>query len=599
MSTLSEPRRPRLLAQNRRLRHLKGLSLRNLVLGPETDEGMAGGKLSTRTDNGSHEHDAGTCSISAINNDSIPSSTASALSHGDSSGKQPKLRTSSLGSSSATKSRQLDALVNSSLADVFFSLHAAPAADPDPDPIYVSELIPRSANFNFQFFNLTDCEASISRRSLVTVRIWARSPTHSRWLFVLEQTVDLRCLNFISTLVERRFPPNALVFHLEDGMYSLDFPSTAAEPRQVPPTTTSSYNALIKLANLENAIQDALEWQHSMTARIDALLAKSPPCAAELAQEHVGLANSYVAAQGRANAAAQRRRDELSASMTARRTAMARGREAQVQAEQDMAASRIQVHARRQLLDKTQQEIHGQRRRICADLSDVFPITPVPDAPPLSFRICNLPLPNSCYDAATARLVKEDVLSAALGLVALLVRHLQFYLSYPLPYPIDAFGSRSFARDYISHLPDSSPRSRAKPGASKPSPRRDFPLFLPRGGSTVGQWRFEYAWFLLNKDIEALCASQALRVVDIRHSLPNLKYLLYVGSAGAAEVPQRKRGGVKGLWAVRAAALDACASSSTGADGETSHEARVKLPFADGDVRLCLRTRGLREDVAR
>ncbi|PHH75217.1 hypothetical protein CDD82_4538 [Ophiocordyceps australis] len=586
MSTLSEPRRPRLLAHNRRLRHLKGLSLRNLVLGPETDDGMAGVRPSPSTDNASCDRD--------IAASSIISSNAAAWSHRGSNGKH---RTSSLGSSSATRSRQLDALVNSSLADVFFSLHAAPAADPDPDPIYVSELIPRSANFNFQFFNLADCEASISRRSLVTVRIWARSPTQSRWLFVLDQTVDLRRLNLIGTLVDRRFPPNALVFHLDDGIYSLDFASTAAEPRQVPPTTTSSYNALIKLANLQNAIQDALGWQRSLAMQIDALLAKSPPCAAELAQEHVGLANSYVAAQGRANAAAQRRRDELSASMRARRTAMARDREAQAQAEQDMAASRIQVDARRQLLDKTQQEIHGQRRRICADLSDMFPITPVPDAPPLSFRICNLPLPNSCYDAATARLINEDVLSAALGLVALVVRHLQFYLSYPLPYPIDAFGSRSFARDYISHLPDSSPASRTKPHASKPSPRRDFPLFLPRGGSTVGQWRFEYAWFLLNKDIEALCASQALRVVDIRHSLPNLKYLLYVGSAGAAEVPQRKRGGVKGLWAMQP--LNSCASSSTCADGERNHEAPVKLPFADSDVRLCLRTRGLREDVAR
>ena len=71
---------------------------------------------------------------------------------------------------------------------------------------------------------------------------------------------------------------------------------------------------------------------------------------------------------------------------------------------------------------------------------------------------------------------------------------------------------------------------------------REFPLFL-RGGATA-QYRFDYAWFLLNKDIEALCQAAGLKVVDIRHTLPNLKYLLYVCSAGSDELPERKRGGV-------------------------------------------------------
>ncbi|MDU6239764.1 MAG: ATP-dependent Clp protease adaptor ClpS [Bradyrhizobium sp.] len=65
----------------------------------------------------------------------------------------------------------------------------------------------------------------------------------------------------------------------------------------------------------------------------------------------------------------------------------------------------------------------------------------------------------------------------------------------PLPYPLYPYGSRSVARDEISLLPDQP--------APPPSSRREFPLHLPRGGSTLGHWRFEYAWFLLNKDVEA------------------------------------------------------------------------------------------------
>ena len=42
-------------------------------------------------------------------------------------------------------------------------------------------------------------------------------------------------------------------------------------------------------------------------------------------------------------------------------------------------------------------------------------------------------------------------------------------------------------------------------------------------------------------------AKVGLRMLDIRHTLPNLKYLLYVLTAGTGELPARKAGGVRGL----------------------------------------------------
>ena len=42
---------------------------------------------------------------------------------------------------------------------------------------------------------------------------------------------------------------------------------------------------------------------------------------------------------------------------------------------------------------------------------------------------------------------------------------------------------------------------------------------------------------------------QGLRMVDQRSTLPNLKYLLYVLTAGKGELPGRKVGGVRGLRA--------------------------------------------------
>lgn len=442
--------------------------------------------------------------------------------------------------------------------------------------------------------------------------------------------MDLRRLNFISTLMDRRFPPNALVFHLEDGIYSLDFPNRVADPKQAPPMATSSYNALMKLANLESSIEDAMETQQRLMEDINRILDASPIDKSPAADEDVILAAKYVAAQQRTNRHAERKRDELRESIRSRTEAIVKGRELQRKAEEDIENSREKLEASKQLLEKTEQQIRGQRRRICSDLTDIFPITPIPNAPPLSFNICNIPLSNSTYDAATARTISEDALSAALGLVTLLTQHLQFYLGHPLPYPLYAFGSRSHARDDISQLAD------------KNTQRRDFPLYLPRGGSTAGQWRFEYGWFLLNKDIEALCSSQGLKVVDIRHSLPNLKYLLYVCSAGFEDVPERKKGGVRGLWAGRikgrmstlSAQLmdDAASNGSTTAgshrgsdDSDVVHQHQrdalrrqlkingvvgdevavkspiddVALPFSDGEAKFTLRTKGLRENRTR
>lgn len=447
----------------------------------------------------------------------------------------------------------------------------------------------------------------------------------------MEEVIDLRQLNFISTLLGRRFPPNALIFHLEDGIYSLDFPNRIAEPKEPPPELSSSYNALMKLANLETSIEDAIETRNRIMQQINDILDETPPDESQAMALGAKRTEKYVATQQKTNRQAEKKRDDLRESLRRRRQAITKGREEQAKASEDIANNKVALESSITLARETEHLIHGQKRRICSELADIFPITPILNAPPLSFQICGISLPNSTYDAATAKTINEDVISAGLGLVSLLTRHLQLYLSHPLPYPLYPYGSRSHTRDDISRFSDAK------------STGRDFPLYLPRGGSTSSQWRFEYAWFLLNKNIEALCASQGLRVVDIRHTLPNLKYLLYVCSAGSDEVPGRVKGGVRGLWQGRlqsrgvlsplgpsplasptgsGSILGGEGSRRTSVDSEhtNQHEDALReavlkkagegvaksnfafggnLPFGDDEAKFTLRTKGLRENVSR
>jgi hypothetical protein len=488
-------------------------------------------------------------------------------------------------------------------------------------------------NFNFRFFDLSELDSSTTQSPQVTIKAWTRR--RETWTQLVECEVDLRALNWLGSLQNVHFPPNSLVFHLVDGVYSLDLSGKPAPPKHTAPAPTSSYNALMRLATLDNSIQDALATRELLTQQINDLLSHEPKNEVPEAEDALALTNKYLAQQRRAVASAKKRNADLQASIAARKAAISQGRAAQAQAAADVSSATEQLTHSRTLLRQTASEIHGQRRRICEDLSRIYAISPLAHAPPLSFQICATHLPNT--DSASTPSpkpssspippVSEDALSAALGHVAHLTHSLQYYLSVPLPYPLRPFGSRSTVRDDISQLPD---------------PQREFPLYVPRGGSSA-QFRFDYAWFLLNKDIEALCASQGLRVVDIRHTLPKLTYLWFVCSAGSEEVPGRKKGGVRGLWAGRgrglgfggggggsddASSLGGGAGSRRGSDasdalgrqreelrraaaGGTDRErgngeavavvvngASGALPFGEGEMKLSLRTKGLRESVA-
>lgn len=448
------------------------------------------------------------------------------------------------------------------------------------------------------------------------------------WTLHLEQLVDLRRLNFLGSMLGVHFPFNCLVFHLVDGIYTFDFPEKTFPPRQGTAQPTSSYNALMRLSTLEQSIQDALATQDLLKDQINQIIASQfdTKVAITEAQDKLTLTNKYISAEQRGVKAAIEQIENLNSSISDRREMIADGRTLMGKTEEDMNNALAKLNADKEQCKKIKDDIRGQRRRICEDLSAIFRIEPMADGKPLHFQIRGIPLPNAeAYGGAMLSGAQEDELSAALGHVALLTKHLEMYLSVPLPYPITYCGSRSYITDDISVLKD---------------PVRDFPLYLPRGGSAA-QFRFDYGWFILNKDIETLCAAQGLKVMDIRHTLPNLKYLLYVCSAGSNELPERKKGGVRGLRAgimrSRGVSLtddsESIMSSRRGSvdsdmprgsrfssddpqrnldtldtldskgpevttSGQEAEMPEISLPFNDEFGKLTLRTKGMRENLA-
>ena len=537
--------------QNRKLRHLQGITIRNLTLtttppksrGRTIDDEAIPSTLKSPTkalalrESRGLAHSRSSSNLTTSPEDGVRTPTRPGYGRG--------LRRRSTmewtNASPLTRQKKLEDITAGRMADTFFSLHV----DHQEDPVYISEVAEKAMNPNFKFFDLGPCGPAVTRLDKLTVRVWAKSETMQEWHYLMDYTVQLRSLQFIGRTLgafRHPLPQNCILFHMTDGIYTsfTDLPvqermrpEILAPPKENPDgkaLNSSSYDALMRLSTLDDCIQDALTTRDRIADEIEGILAanKEDLSAVESVAETedgLGTVEAAVTAEKRRVVAARRRRDELQANIEYRREKMQTGRDRQAEADTSLLEQRAKCAQNKSLIEKTIEDITGQRRRVCEDLLRIFPIEPVPGKA-LAFTIRGLLLPNSVFDD-----VKEDVASAALGYVAQVVNILSPYLSVILPYPISPHGSTSTIDDPLAVT------------QSGQNPQRTYPLYM----KNVVRYRFEYGVFLLNKNIEILSNALGLRPVDIRHTLPNLKYLLYVATAGKGELPARKAGGIKGL----------------------------------------------------
>ncbi len=449
-------------------------------------------------------------------------------------------RRSTLNWSNATprvRQNKLEDVAREKLADTWFSLHCAGL----DEPIYVSEVIEKAMNPTFRFFDLSIYGPSVTRLDGLTIKFWAQTENMSSHILLVELQLCLRSLQFIGKTLEsfhHPLPQNCILLHLSDGIYTsftdlpleesiLGAPLPSKQAYGLQPT--SSFDALMRLSNLDDCIQDALATRETLTTQISSLLEEQKQSldamnASLQAEQSLTSTNRSIAASRKLLKNAQSRRAELQSSLAIRRNAMARGSIEKENEQTRLESIQANVTNRRTLLKTTNLGITGQTRRICEDLLAIYPIEPY-EQKPLSFTIGRLHLPNAASTSATE--ADPASTAAALGHVAQIVYLLSLYLLTPIPYPPSPHGSTSTIFDPISTNMSS-------------TAARTFPLYQ-KGAVT---YRFEYGVFLLNSDVELLMSRQGSRMVDLRHTLPNLKYLLTVLTSGKGELPVRKKAGL-------------------------------------------------------
>ncbi|TGZ80481.1 hypothetical protein EX30DRAFT_396207 [Ascodesmis nigricans] len=488
LDTNFRPRdRPSLLPYNRRLRHLSSICLRNLTTSPPASEPTPTPPANV-SDNGDAANDPGP--------------------------RRPTRRRRS------TKSFPGPPVMRKRW-DVFFSLHS----DGVKEPLYISEVVEKSMNPDFQAFDLSEWGPAVTRLEKLTVKVWCH--LESGWTLLLEAEVELSELTFLGRNMENfRYPlaQNAVIFGLSDGFYTAFWDYTRPPPplppriKKLPTTITASYDTLHRLTNLTTCLYDAQTTTHSLTTQISTTLTSTPtvslPSLVSTQRAKLETLRSTLTAEQKRLATLHRRLKTLQTSLLTRRAALETSRLTISTTTSHLHSALPSLTRCTTALSSTREAISSQRRTLIKQLFTIFPIRGLPDDP-LTYSILSLPLPTPLTEPVSSASAIST--SAALGYVAQLVYMLSFYLSVPLRYPVQPLGSTSYITDSVSVIQGP----------------RVFPLWCR---NTVW-YRVEYAVFLLNKDIEQLLARVGIGCADVRMTLGNLLLLgAVVGEGGGGGV---------------------------------------------------------------
>jgi hypothetical protein len=493
-----EPGSPVLGANMRKLRHVTGISLRNVNMKTESPAANEKRRASiAKWQQMQQPKDDG-------NNEPMNPSNSPGRSRRRTTVGQIEIE------------RTLQEINADKLLDTAFTIHRG------DELLYVSEVKERSMNPEFREIDFSEVYGRNDTQFKITV--CGKAGERGKWKRLFLESIDLGTLNFVSQTpdcLQGPFRQNTVIIHLTDGCYVTSTaqsraPSIQTTPKPEPTfqVESCSYDAIMKLKTLEECINDALLTIESVNESIQPYLQSSTDYYTnqrkrDQLKHKLQITRSQVEREKRRKEAVQKQAADLRSRIAARRRTMHEA-SAKIQtykkainSTESNTAPKRDLSLRQMEVDNLGQHIDIERGRIIDDLCQIFPIEST-NQRSFEFTICGLPLhdPDKCTER------NEDEVGAAYGFTAQLVHLLSIYLNTPLRYPIQAFGSQSFIIDPISMIQGS----------------RTFPLWSK--GSLF--YRFEYGVFLFHKDVEQLINSESLDVIDLSHTLANLKNLLLV-----------------------------------------------------------------------
>ena len=100
-------------------------------------------------------------------------------------------------SSPNVRQKKLEDVTKARTADCWFSVHV----DRVQEPVYVSEVIERTMNPNFRFFDLNTYGAGVTRQDELMIKLWARTEGSEHWILLTRLKACLGILQFLGKTV--------------------------------------------------------------------------------------------------------------------------------------------------------------------------------------------------------------------------------------------------------------------------------------------------------------------------------------------------------------------------------------------------------------
>lgn len=432
--------------------------------------------------------------------------------------------------SALTFERTLNEVNQARLFETFFTINT----EFQEDPIYVSEIEQNKINPQFNEFNLSEMAPKMSKISHhFVLTLWGKSQIQTTYRRLVCEYIDLRELVYMGTNNAYEFHKNSVILVLSDGYYLL--PKTYKQLQRapvsgsgsdifdVPSESTCSFNSIMALSNLQQCIIDSETTKRDAAAHISKLINKKTVLfnlrkTKQQLDHRFGIINKSLTVEQKSIADLKSRLRETKASIQARRDYINSQLEKQRKSRRESIITETNIATDKTVTSTFRLQAQLEKARIVNALNDVFVIEPIPKLD-FKFTICGVPLPDYTNRQPSTPQIsqsiikslgasEDDLIAAAYGFAAQLLTLLSYYLEVPLRYPIQPYGSQSFIIDPVSVIQGS----------------RTFPLWT-RGSL---YFRFQYASFLFNKNIEQLMCSQQLPVLDLKPTLANLKNLLLV-----------------------------------------------------------------------
>ena len=118
-------------------------------------------------------------------------------------------------SSPMERQMKLEDVTRVRMADCWFSVHLEGLQE----PIYISEIVRKSMNPGFRFFDLDIYGAGVTRQDELVIKVWARMEASEDWVLLTRLKACLGSLQFIGKSV--RLGYSFILGKTDNGIYSL------------------------------------------------------------------------------------------------------------------------------------------------------------------------------------------------------------------------------------------------------------------------------------------------------------------------------------------------------------------------------------------